>query len=1138
MNVINTEFSLIQKIKELIKNKKCNSIDIFVGYISMAGLIEFSKEFKNVKLNFHLGKKYLINYKVNINDNNDIPFKYRTDHISRDDDENLLNKFDNQSNIQKINELISEGKISVYKLNHLNSSSFIENDDVFHSKIYIINLDDERFKIVGSHNLTINSLDNVYSKGEYKFNETSVVENIDDNDELIRELDKIINKSSNYYSRKRIDNIESLFDPDSLKVNSFSEFILDSLTKSRETRNKLLDNYDVEVKEKIEEVFKRNLKDYQYEAVEKLFKMLIEYGGSFLNLPTGMGKTRVALAIFYIWRFIRDEKVTILMPNSDLFTQWKEDWDAMLNFDEDNYDEEVASELNDLVWMSYRAGELDDPKSGNYKKLRTMIKDSTLVIVEESHNLRNAGTKNLSILDRVNAIIDSTASKTGKRPSILNITATPINNSLTDLVNQISLFPMELKLKDAVSRKDSSIMEQFPDRDEAIKLISGIGEVFEKYTKLYKKDVKQNPTKDRKSLLSKYWKKSRKELSSMKDYKDYLDYLDLIITSASSEKRIDMYFDPEKNKEQLKEITYGINGTQVKKFIGLVESTAFSLESEEEVIDDTQSEYDYMRMEGLTKKDIEKTMGKHAYGSTSGATSITKLSLLKSLESSPLATIKMIENFVSKWNSALSDEKILDQYIKEQIAAEDRSHKGIENKESYEVRFERKKEEKKDWLLSVFKKYVENGTYDKMTNILVNIQYKKGLTDSTKLTKENILDYFYKDSKEVALYNELLEQYNEKLGVYEKTVIFCHYKETAIHLDNVISKFDFVIENNQINNKTKTNVLLTKSNSDKYLKNFAIFSKDIEFVKKYSNLDSEEKRNTVIKNHKNSPSFIICTDEFAEGYNLQDGIKLVSYDTHWNPMRVLQRVGRIIRVMNESLIDNIRDIQCTTKKIRYFWLDSDEIYKHVDLRRIISFKMMSIVSSNFDYAVTFNSIIEKGDKREEEIRKMISDAQKAGNRFIDTDRKEQSKNRPKNYGDWGSVLEKRDLLHKSVLFNSKKRTKYYLNNTPVYIQDKIDTRKCSIIFAILINDKREIVEIHKDGNKYSSSSLTTNEMNDVKGVLYFESIAVEKTSMPSFIKDDYSLIETAIKETLILRGNVQGINIDYISIYIRGKNGK
>lgn len=1138
MNIINDEISLVSKIKETIGEKKCKSIDIFVGYISLPGLLYFSSEFKNIKLNFHLGKKYFINTKVNIDDKKDIPFETKLDHISRDDDENLLVRFDNQSSLQKVIDLINGEKIAIYKLHHKNSSSFVEQDDIFHSKLFIINLENERFKIVGSHNLTINSLNNTFSKGEYKFNETSLIEKVEEGDSLINELDSIVEGKSNYYKRIKIDDIYKLIEPNSLDVNGFSDFIADSIIKEKVTRNKFLNNYDDEIKLKIEEVFQDNLKDYQYEAVEKIVKMLIEYGGTFLNLPTGMGKTRVALAVFYIWRFIREEQVTILMPNGDLFSQWVEDWYSMLNYDEDTRDDEVLSELSELVWTSYRNRDLDVPTSENYKKMRSMIKNSSLIIVEESHNLRNSGIKNPSILDKVNEIIESTASKTGKRPCVLNITATPINNSLSDLANQISLFPKELKIKDSIPKEESSLLEQFPDKDDAIRLINEIGEVFEKNTKQYKKEIDLDPNKDRKALLGKYWKKARKELSSSKRYKEYLDFLDLIITSASSDKRIDMNFDPAKNKEQLKEIAYVLNESLVEEFIKLVESTAFTLETEEEVIDETQTDFDYMLTEdGTTSKEVDAKTNRLVMGSTSGATAITKLTLLKSLESSPLATIKMIEVFVEKWTSALKDESILDQYINDQIDAENRSHKNTDSTESDEERFERKKLEKREWLHNIFKKYVEKGTYDKMSNILYKIQYKKKMNDSVILTKSNITNYFYEGSKEIALYEELSQQYNEKINAYEKTIIFCHYIETAKHLKNIISKFDFVIENDK-SRKNSTCVLLNKNNSKNYLTAFSKFSKDLKFIRKYSELEYEERIIEVTNNHNDSPAFIVCTDEFAEGYNMQDGIKLISYDTHWNPMRVLQRVGRIIRVMNNSLIDSITNIQQTQKKIRYFWLDSDKIYEHVDLRRIISFKMMSIVSSSFDYAVTFNSIIEKGEKREQEIRKMISEAQKVGNKFISSERREQSKHKPKGYGDWESVLDKKDSLSKSLLFEAKIKTKFYLNNTPVYIQENINFKKCQIIFGALINNKREIIEIEKIGKTYRPSSLTSNEINDIKGILYYESLNLKKQKIPLFIEEDYDKIEEAVKESLIARGNNQGINIDYVSIYIRNKNGK
>jgi superfamily II DNA/RNA helicase len=44
----------------------------------------------------------------------------------------------------------------------------------------------------------------------------------------------------------------------------------------------------------------------------------------------------------------------------------------------------------------------------------------------------------------------------------------------------------------------------------------------------------------------------------------------------------------------------------------------------------------------------------------------------------------------------------------------------------------------------------------------------------------------------------------------------------------------------------------------------------------------------------------VSTDVLSEGLNLQDGDKVVNYDLHWNPVKLIQRIGRIDRIGSEN----------------------------------------------------------------------------------------------------------------------------------------------------------------------------------------------------------------------------------------------
>ena len=79
----------------------------------------------------------------------------------------------------------------------------------------------------------------------------------------------------------------------------------------------------------------------------------------------------------------------------------------------------------------------------------------------------------------------------------------------------------------------------------------------------------------------------------------------------------------------------------------------------------------------------------------------------------------------------------------------------------------------------------------------------------------------------------------------------------------------------------KTNMPNTKSDLNSILTNFSPLSK---------------KRKEIYPEETNEISILFCTDCISEGQNLQDCDYLVNYDIHWNPVRIIQRFGRIDRI--------------------------------------------------------------------------------------------------------------------------------------------------------------------------------------------------------------------------------------------------
>lgn len=94
-------------------------------------------------------------------------------------------------------------------------------------------------------------------------------------------------------------------------------------------------------------------------------------------------------------------------------------------------------------------------------------------------------------------------------------------------------------------------------------------------------------------------------------------------------------------------------------------------------------------------------------------------------------------------------------------------------------------------------------------------------------------------------------------------------------------------------------------------------------------------------------NILIATDVLAEGLNLQDASRLINYDIHWNPVRLMQRIGRVDRRMNPAVEQRLVADHPKLKKDRgriTFWnfLPPDELDELLRLYQKVSRKVVTI----------------------------------------------------------------------------------------------------------------------------------------------------------------------------------------------------
>ena len=171
------------------------------------------------------------------------------------------------------------------------------------------------------------------------------------------------------------------------------------------------------------------LYDFQKDAVVGAIRKLEKYKGCIIADSVGLGKTYEALAVMKYYQE-RNDRILVLCPKRlrDNWTLWTQDNDDRNPLADDRFSYTVLNHT-DLSRYHGMSGEVD------LKHLRWGHFD--LLVIDESHNFRNKST-DADKTDRYTRLIEDVI-KSGQRTKVLMLSATPVNNRLLDLRNQIEL---------------------------------------------------------------------------------------------------------------------------------------------------------------------------------------------------------------------------------------------------------------------------------------------------------------------------------------------------------------------------------------------------------------------------------------------------------------------------------------------------------------------------------------------------------------------------------------------------------------------------------------------------------------------------------------------------------------------------
>lgn len=619
--------------------------------------------------------------------------------------------------------------------------------------------------------------------------------------------------------------------------------------------------------------------NFQRDAALAIINKLEQYSGCILADSVGLGKTFTALAVIKYYEG-RNKNVLVLCPKK-LSDNWMTYRGNLINnplaADRLRYDILYHTDLSRESGSTAIGLPIDRINWGNYD----------LVVIDESHNFRNGnGTGNSEKENRYKRLMNRII-KPGVKTKVLMLSATPVNNRFNDLRNQLAL-----------------AYEGDPTEfNEKLNTKSDIDTIFRQAQKVYNAWCKL-PSEQRTTAT----------LLAQLDF-DFFEILDSV-TIARSRKHIQTYYDtvdigtfPARNKPvslrpKLTDLKGAINYREVFECLEKLQLTIYTPTI-------------HIHASKLHKYLDEEETEEFRKGREYGVKRLMSINLLKRMESSVhsfLLTIRRIydylhitsqtiEQFMANGTGNLGEMQDLSS------AASDFDYDD-QNTDFFSVG-KKVKIDLRDMDYISWKREIDAD----IDNLLLLISMVEDITPQ----------YDYK-------LNELLRIIRQKVATpinpgNKKVLIFTAFSDTAEYLfDNLapLIKKELGLHTALVTGTIdgKTTIPKFKADMNHVLTCFSPQSKD----KAALYPDDQE------------IDILIATDCISEGQNLQDCDCCINYDIHWNPVRIIQRFGRIDRIGSKNA-----HIQLVN-----FWPDLD-LDEYINLKSRVETRMrISVMTSTGD----------------------------------------------------------------------------------------------------------------------------------------------------------------------------------------------
>ena len=577
------------------------------------------------------------------------------------------------------------------------------------------------------------------------------------------------------------------------------------------------------------------LYDFQKDAALAIINKLEKYNGCILADSVGLGKTFTALAVIKYYEK-KNKSVLVLCPK-----KLADNWNTFRSHYKNN--PLISDRLGYTVLYHTDLSREHGMSNGNDLE-KIYWENYGLIVIDESHNFRNGGevygddARENRYLRLLNKVI-----RPGVESKVLMLSATPVNNRFVDLRNQLALaYEGNSCLINEKLNTSKPIDEIFRNAQRAFNIWSDLGPE----------------------------KRTTATLLKMLDF-DFFEVLDSV-TIARSRKHIEKYYnmnDIGKFPERLKPVSLRPSLTDLDNAINYNEIYDELMKLNLAVYIPTDFVFESRR-----DKYVDPDVNINRAGREQGIRRLMSINLLKRLESSVYSFRLTLQRI----------KKLIDDTIAEIDMFEAGGDADVEIlKFSEETEFDYD-DQNTEFFTTGKKVKIDLNDMDYVTWRDSLQQDSEVLELLTLMVADITPEHDTKLQTLLALISEKIERPINPDN--KKVLVFSAFSDTAEYLYQNVS--GFIKEKYGLNTAMITGTVDGKTTIPKFRATFNNVLTCFSPVSKDKAL--------LMPGSADCIDILIATDCISEGQNLQDCDYLVNYDIHWNPVRIIQRFGRIDRI--------------------------------------------------------------------------------------------------------------------------------------------------------------------------------------------------------------------------------------------------